>query len=99
MGVAGSLFFYHKLKDEAVVTSTSPVIHDYQSVYNDVANLLDGDDAENYDDGSFGPILVRLAWHAAGTYDVISGTGGSNGATMRFPPESGIKLMCYQSCF
>ena len=26
---------------------------------------------------------VRLAWHAAGTYDKDSKTGGSNGATMR----------------
>jgi cytochrome c peroxidase len=38
-------------------------------------------------DGSYGPILVRLAWHAAGTYDKTSHTGGSNGATMRFDPE------------
>eukprot|EP00051_Salpingoeca_urceolata_P026486 m.477468 g.477468 ORF g.477468 m.477468 type:complete len:327 (+) comp20852_c0_seq1:89-1069(+) len=35
-----------------------------------------------------GPLLVRLAWHASGTYDKASGTGGSNGATMRFAPES-----------
>jgi cytochrome c peroxidase len=41
-----------------------------------------------YDDGSYGPVLVRLAWHAAGTYDKASGTGGSDGATMRFEPES-----------
>lgn len=34
-----------------------------------------------------GPILVRLAWHASGTYDEATGTGGSNGATMRFKPE------------
>jgi cytochrome c peroxidase len=31
---------------------------------------------------------VRLAWHASGTYDKETGTGGSNGATMRFAPES-----------
>ena len=33
-------------------------------------------------------VLVRLAWHASGTYDKDTGTGGSNGATMRFAPES-----------
>ena len=33
-------------------------------------------------------VLVRLAWHASGTYDKTTGTGGSNGATMRFNPEA-----------
>jgi len=37
-----------------------------------------------YDDGSAGPVLVRLAWHCSGTYDKESNTGGSNGATMRY---------------
>jgi cytochrome c peroxidase len=37
----------------------------------------------SYDDGSYGPVLVRLAWHASGTYDKDTKTGGSNGATMR----------------
>src|ERR1700730_18179007 len=40
-----------------------------------------------YDDGSYGPILVRLAWHASATYDENTGQYGSNGATMRFDPE------------
>jgi hypothetical protein len=34
------------------------------------------------------PIAARMAWHASGTWDVRDGTGGSNGATMRFEPES-----------
>lgn len=46
-------------------------------------------DNDDYDDGSYGPVLVRLAWHASGTFDKATGTGGSNGATMRFAPESG----------
>eukprot|EP01012_Entosiphon_sulcatum_P040580 TRINITY_DN54255_c0_g1_i1.p1 TRINITY_DN54255_c0_g1~~TRINITY_DN54255_c0_g1_i1.p1 ORF type:complete len:292 (-),score=46.88 TRINITY_DN54255_c0_g1_i1:41-916(-) len=43
----------------------------------------------SFDDGSIGPILVRLSWHSSGTYSKVDGTGGSNGATMRFLPESG----------
>ena len=42
-----------------------------------------------YDDGSAGPVLVRLAWHSAGTYDVDSDSGGSNGAGMRYEAEGG----------
>jgi len=60
---------------------------DYQVVYNAIAKRLEEED--EYDDGSYAPVLLRLAWHASGTYDKETGTGGSNGATMRFNPESG----------
>lgn len=33
------------------------------------------------------PIAARCAWHAAGTFDARDGTGGSDGAHMRFEPE------------
>jgi len=39
-------------------------------------------------DGSYAPVILRLAWHSSGTYDKESGKGGSNYATMRFAPES-----------
>ncbi|EEH41216.1 cytochrome c peroxidase [Paracoccidioides lutzii Pb01] len=42
-----------------------------------------------YDDGSAGPVFVRLAWHASGTYDKETDTGGSNGAGMRYEGEGG----------
>ena len=32
--------------------------------------------------------MIRLAWHASGTYCASSKTGGSNGSTMRFAPEN-----------
>merc|ERR1719492_100098 len=49
-----------------------------------IRSIMDSDD---WDDGSLGPILVRLAWHASGTYCKETKTGGSNGATMRFQYE------------
>mmetsp|Transcript_21015 Transcript_21015/g.59131 ORF Transcript_21015/g.59131 Transcript_21015/m.59131 type:complete len:286 (-) Transcript_21015:898-1755(-) len=57
---------------------------DWKAVRNDIAGLLE---KEDYDDGSHGPLLVRLAWHASGTYSQFTKDGGSNGATMRFHPE------------
>ncbi|PWN35876.1 heme peroxidase [Meira miltonrushii] len=59
---------------------------DYQQVYNDIADRLEHN--PEYDDGSYGPVLVRLAWHASGTYNKEDKSGGSNGATMRFAPEA-----------
>ncbi|KAJ7058569.1 heme peroxidase [Mycena amicta] len=70
----------------AVKANFVPSQEDYQKVYNAVAELID--EAGDYDDGSYGPVLLRLAWHASGTYDAASNTGGSNYATMRFAPES-----------
>ncbi|KJE93520.1 hypothetical protein CAOG_08766 [Capsaspora owczarzaki ATCC 30864] len=58
---------------------------DYAAVRKDIADILDD---SNYDDGSYGPAFVRLAWHASGSYSTFDKTGGSNGATMRFSPEA-----------
>ncbi|ODO05221.1 cytochrome c peroxidase, mitochondrial [Cryptococcus wingfieldii CBS 7118] len=58
---------------------------EYQKVYDHIADTLE---KEGYDDGSLAPVLIRLAWHASGTYNKEDGTGGSNYATMRFEPEA-----------
>ncbi|KAF9977377.1 heme peroxidase [Modicella reniformis] len=58
---------------------------DYQQVYNAIADLLEDD---HYDDGSYGPVFLRLAWHASGTWDQAAKNGGSCKATMRFKSES-----------
>jgi cytochrome c peroxidase len=42
----------------------------------------------SYDDGSYGPVLLRLAWHSSGTFSEKDHSGGSNGGTMRFKAES-----------
>lgn len=66
-------------------TGFNPTQQDYQAVYNTVASKIIED--SDYDLGSYAPILLRLGWHSSGSYDAATNTGGSNGATMRFPPE------------
>ncbi|KAJ9138201.1 heme-binding peroxidase protein [Pleurostoma richardsiae] len=63
-----------------------PSEKDFAAVRQDIAALMRQPD---YDDGSAGPVLVRLAWHSAGTYDQETDTGGSNGAGMRYEAEGG----------
>jgi catalase (peroxidase I) len=43
--------------------------------------------ARSHDDGSYGPLMLRYAWHLCGTYDAVKNSGGSNGNTMRFSRE------------
>lgn len=42
-----------------------PKFDDYQKVYDVIAKRLE--EKDDYDDGSYGPVLLRLAWHASGT--------------------------------
>lgn len=86
VGGGGAWFYLNNNQTPATPKVFTPKFEDYQAVYNEIANRLD--ENSDYDDGSYGPVLVRLAWHASGTYDALTGTGGSNGATMRFAPES-----------
>jgi len=63
-----------------------PSSRDFVPVRKDIAALMH---QPEYDDGSAGPVLVRLCWHSSGTYDAETDTGGSNGAGMRYEQEGG----------
>ncbi|KAL3926470.1 MAG: hypothetical protein SGARI_005596 [Bacillariaceae sp.] len=58
---------------------------DYDNVRDELKLVMDN---PSWDDGSLAPFFIRLAWHSSGTYDKASGTGGSNGAGMRFETEA-----------
>ena len=71
---AGGVYFYttnggftsgRKGSAEETRGLFTPTKDDYQSVYNAIAKLLE--EKDDYDDGSYGPVLVRLAWHCSGT--------------------------------
>jgi catalase-peroxidase len=60
---------------------------DYQALKNDLTALMtDSKPWWPADYGHYGPFMIRMAWHAAGTYRVTDGRGGANSGQQRFEP-------------
>ncbi|MCL2317097.1 MAG: catalase-peroxidase, partial [Actinomycetia bacterium] len=60
---------------------------DLEDVKKSIAAVLtDSLDWWPADFGNYGPLIVRMAWHAAGTYRSHDGRGGAGGGQQRFAP-------------
>ena len=60
---------------------------DYQALKTDLTALMT--DSKSWwpaDYGHYGPFMIRMAWHAAGTYRVTDGRGGASSGQQRFEP-------------
>jgi catalase-peroxidase len=62
---------------------------DYPALKADLKALMtNSQDWWPADYGNYGPLLIRMAWHSAGTYRTGDGRGGTRAGQQRFAPQN-----------
>jgi Peroxidase len=75
----------YAVSSAASASSCSP---NFVALRKEIIEKIDEAEEKRGDGTSMAGTLIRLAWHASGTYSAADKTGGSNGSTQRMEPES-----------
>lgn len=83
-----STVYNNSMTPEKNVVFAAAQVNDLQKVREAIVEVVESDMEKRGDGTSLYGTLIRLAWHSSGTYSAADKSGGSNGARMRYKPES-----------